>query len=727
MNSPRTKLAAAIAILLAVPALLIAQDEAAQLAMLHKPDATLAQKQDACRKLARIGTAKSIPVLAGLLGDPELSHMARLALEPIPDPSVDGALRNALVKVKGRPLLGVIGSVGVRGDEEAIPLVAKLLSDANPDVARAAARALGEIGTAEAATALQTKLKGAAPRQFQALAEGLFRCAESLAAENQTEQAQGIYDQLRRIPGAPHQIRAAALRGAVLTRGNDGLPLLVEALRDENYAVFASGIRISMELKGPELAPALASELTTLPADRQVLVIRILEQRGDPTSAAALMKLLDSAAMPVRIAALQALTRLNHLPVIPLLSRLSLGEDDALANAAKECLGSFPGQAADEAIAQLLASTDSGARRLGAELIGRRPTRLAVPALLGLCATEQDEAVHVAALKVLRELAGPDELAPLLQILLKTGSKAVIQATTPALVAVCSRQPASGNIQIRMATYGDVEGSKSADVTRKVAKSVQQGITAIEASNSNFGDPTPGLRKKLVVRYSVDAVDTIKTVAEGETLNLTSPTAPAAVVNPLVAAVGTATGPAKLALLRILRTVGGPKALDAVRTATSDPDAEVKKSARRMLCEWPTPDALPAVVQLAKNPPSPDLKASALRGWFRLIPLQDVPPGEKLAGVQQAMALADRKEEMWAALNVVGELPLPEALALVVPHLDDPNLKEEACVAAVGISEQIATDHPAEVNAAMRQVAKLTEDKRLAGQARRLAKATQGN
>ena len=46
--------------------------------------------------------------------------MARYALETIPDPSVDDALRDALGKLKGRPLLGVIGSLGVRRDAKAV-------------------------------------------------------------------------------------------------------------------------------------------------------------------------------------------------------------------------------------------------------------------------------------------------------------------------------------------------------------------------------------------------------------------------------------------------------------------------------------------------------------------------------------------------------------------------------------------------------------------------------
>ena len=88
----------------------------ARLIAILEGDATDLAKQYACRQLAMVGSDASVPVLAGLLPSPRLSHMARYALEAIPDPSVDDALREALDKVQGRQRLGVIGSLGARRD-----------------------------------------------------------------------------------------------------------------------------------------------------------------------------------------------------------------------------------------------------------------------------------------------------------------------------------------------------------------------------------------------------------------------------------------------------------------------------------------------------------------------------------------------------------------------------------------------------------------------------------
>ncbi|MHC4096805.1 MAG: HEAT repeat domain-containing protein [Planctomycetota bacterium] len=119
-----------------------------------KSNASHKEKADACRHLAIIGTKKAVAPLAALLVDEKLSHMARYGLEPIPDPAVDKAFRDALGKLKGRPLVGVIGSIGVRRDAKAVPALAKLLHNSGRDVTQAASRALGSIGNTDAAKAL---------------------------------------------------------------------------------------------------------------------------------------------------------------------------------------------------------------------------------------------------------------------------------------------------------------------------------------------------------------------------------------------------------------------------------------------------------------------------------------------------------------------------------------------------------------------------------------------
>src|SRR4030042_1058322 len=204
-----------------------AGSEGKLIAVLKSADTSHKEKVDSGRQLAIIGGKDSVAPLAALLGDEKLSHIARYGLEKNPDPAVDEAFRDALGKVKGRPLVGVIGSIGVRRDARAVAALAKFLNDSDSDVAQAASRALGSIGNTDAAKTLQGALKDAPKANQLDACEGLLRCAERLAADGNTKAAIGIFYHLRGLAAAP-QGCGGAPRGAILTRGKDGVGLMSE-------------------------------------------------------------------------------------------------------------------------------------------------------------------------------------------------------------------------------------------------------------------------------------------------------------------------------------------------------------------------------------------------------------------------------------------------------------------------------------------------------------------
>ena len=105
----------------------MALDEAQLIQILKDPQKPLFAKAKACQRLAVTGTRQAVPALAALLADPQVAHYARFGLEPIPDPSVDAALRDALKKLKGKLQTGVIQSISNRRDAKAVKPVAQLL------------------------------------------------------------------------------------------------------------------------------------------------------------------------------------------------------------------------------------------------------------------------------------------------------------------------------------------------------------------------------------------------------------------------------------------------------------------------------------------------------------------------------------------------------------------------------------------------------------------------
>jgi hypothetical protein len=190
-----------------------------RLAAVLTSEAPRAAKDYACRQLMIVGTAASVPTLAALLSDKELSHMARYALERIDAPEAGQALREALA-LNPPELLGVIGSVGARRDTESIADLTTLFlneNERNKAVARAAALALGAMRSAQTASAL-AQLKPDDAETSVAVIDASLACAEALLADGQAAEALAIY---KRFAGEdqPKHVRLAATRGMLACAG----------------------------------------------------------------------------------------------------------------------------------------------------------------------------------------------------------------------------------------------------------------------------------------------------------------------------------------------------------------------------------------------------------------------------------------------------------------------------------------------------------------------------
>ncbi len=149
------------------------------------------------------------------------------------------------------------------------------MKDADPEVASAAAVALGQIGGPAAAQTLEASLTAAPAAVRSAVAEGCIRCAERLRAEGNVEPAVRLFDAVCKAD-VPKQRIVEATRGAILARGAAGVPLLVEQLRSPDKARFAIGLRVARELAGREATEALAAELPRAAPQRQILLLLAL-------------------------------------------------------------------------------------------------------------------------------------------------------------------------------------------------------------------------------------------------------------------------------------------------------------------------------------------------------------------------------------------------------------------------------------------------------------------
>jgi HEAT repeat protein len=467
---------------------------AARLAELLGTSASCGAKGVACRQLSLIGTAESVPALAPLLGDAKLSHMARFALERIPGPAADQALRQALGKLKGNLRVGVIHSLGNRRDAQAAWELFKLVRDADLATATSAAVALGKIGPPAAAPllaeALLTAPDGTRPEVRAAVANACVMCAEKLLAEGKTDASAALYYGVL-APDVPKATRIAALRGAILALPKDGMPLLVKQLRAADARQFALALSLARELRGAEVTQALAEELPKLPPERQALLVVALADRGDKAAMPAVLGLAREGDPQARVAAIQALARLGDASTVAPLLELARGEGD-LAQAAQSSLARLPGANVDASIIAALTGGDAKQRRMLLEVLGQRYAQAAVPALIA-AAADADAAVRLAALKALGEAASVRDLAAVAKLLVSAKGDRDTAATEAAIGTLCARAAdKNACAQVLLATLP--QGTVAAKAALLRALGQVGGSRGLEAVRAAISDPDPELR-----------------------------------------------------------------------------------------------------------------------------------------------------------------------------------------------------------------------------------------
>jgi HEAT repeat protein len=189
-------------------------DAATLIRILNDASATEFQKAKACQRIGELGAKDAVPALAALLGNEHLSTYARYGLEPIADPSADEALRAALPKLKGNQLIGAINSIGKRRDAKAEPALVKMLNGGDVEVARAAASALGSIGTVSSARELQAAVGKTKGPVRLAVADATLACAERFLAAGKRNEALALYASLTGSE-IPRPMRLAAMNGII--------------------------------------------------------------------------------------------------------------------------------------------------------------------------------------------------------------------------------------------------------------------------------------------------------------------------------------------------------------------------------------------------------------------------------------------------------------------------------------------------------------------------------
>ncbi len=603
-------------------------------------------------------------------------------------------------------------------DEQA--QIAILQSNASPQQKDAACARLKRIGTRQSVSALAALLAD------EQLSHSARYALESMAMP---EAGSALAEALGKTAGLT---KAGILNSLGNRREAPAVPALVKALADPDAAVNSAAAVALGKIGGPEALRALKASLPGPNAtahaaivDGLLLCANGLLAAGDRAGAGAVFQQLYESKEKdsVRVAAYAGMIRSAGDRALALVTAGIAGQDSTSQTAALQMARDIQDPAATKALADLLPKSSLAVQIALTGVLSQRGDPAAAPALVPF-AKGTDPAVRLPAITALGVLSDASVVPLLANASVaadEAGQKAARQAlldlrrgnVTEALIAqLMSAQPAV-QAEVARALAGRADKSavprllelakSSADAPRKAAlralgmltdgphltSIVQLLIDAKdETARSEVADSLSAICERLQVRHALDAA-------------------------PILDGLARAGAEARAALLPVCSVLVDARARTALRAAVANADPRSRVVAIRALCDSRDPELMPDILAIARGSADENLRLLPIRGYVRLA---TDPENAKLTSSQRAellkqvLPLARRPEEKRAALAGLATVPDPEALKLVMPFLDDGEVRAEAVLAAVQIAGGIRLSHVEPASVALKKVLAVATD-----------------
>ncbi len=572
-------------------------------------------------------------------------------------------------------------------------LIAVLRSDAGWPEKQEACRMLRRIGTAASVPALAELLGDERLSHMARFALEPMACPEAGAA---------LRDALATAPDGP---RTGIIISLGARRDAEAVPLLAPLLKAENPEVAGAAMGALGRIATAEAAQALREAVPQSPESLQNALGEALLATGQYLAAAderglasAIFTDLQTPEWPkhVRMGAFYESTLAEPRKSPARLLAALGGDEPALRDMAAQIISETDGKKTTRRYARALPKLPEGGQVALLRGLAGRGDDAARDAVLNAVDSES-EAVSLAALEALGAVGHPEDV-PLLVGLLRA-DEPVAAAASDSLLRLPDAEAAMARAL--------PEAAPKARAALLMLLAERGAPQAVPLSVERTGDPEPEVQiAALRVLERLGEQDELATVlgvvksggnedvraGAAKALNALCGRLGGDALSPVLAAMPDADTAAQIAMLRALGRIGTPKALEAAVGAIGYPDAEISDEAIQVLAAWPSQDAAPHLLVLARDD-TPRKHDAGLRGYVRLARGQ-AEPARKAEMLSEAMELARAKEEKWLVLAAWGTLHTRAALDAVVPSLDDPEVRNEAASALITIAQEFGKQSP---------------------------------
>jgi len=374
-------------------------------------------------------------------------------------------------------------------------------------------------------------------------------------------------------------------------------------------------------------------------------------------------------------------------------------DDYIMFSAAVQTAQELPGVEVTQALIAELNQLPPDNQILVIQTLGKRADPQALGSLFALAMNSKTKSVRIAAIRALPDIGDPSS-AGVLERLLADADSEISKEAQEALAALPGQK--ADEVVMRMLNSNQADERLTALELigrRRIAASIPELLKAARDVDpkvrpdaikvlGELGGPAE-LPALLVLLMDLKTSQDLDAARQALSSVCAKADDPESCTKKLSSAL-TKAGPAQKSILfRVLGAIGGFDALQAVCTWVGDSDAQVHTAAIRALSAWKNADAAPILLRLAEKVSNPNDKTLCLRGYLGLAARPDLPVNQRLSMCRQVAGLIQRNAEKKLLLSALGSISSPDALALIMPYLDDPATREEASMASVAIAEKL--------------------------------------
>jgi len=280
------------------------RDTSEALLKLVEPTYPVSVRNCALELLGAAGGDEAVPLLSRLLGDAELFEMARWALERIPGEAAGRALTDAIEQTRMIcQRMALIKTVGVKECGYAVPVLLRQSRDPNLVVRMEAVDALARIGDAAAEPAILAALGSDIVSESNRAFDAYLRLAEAQVSA-EPDEALRMYHNALELAVTDAE-RCAAVVGIGQTGATRSVDQLIGFLTDPNPTVRDVAAQGLVGMPARDTTQMVIRRLRGAGPALKSSLLRIVAARGGPESGAAVRNALDDPSAEVRTTALE--------------------------------------------------------------------------------------------------------------------------------------------------------------------------------------------------------------------------------------------------------------------------------------------------------------------------------------------------------------------------------------------------------------------------------------